>query len=147
MTQDRSRTSQSPLPDDLPGDPPDPRHPSDRASGAITAAGWAALLARWTEFARASVAFPKTGEGRAWAASVAPAITLQAVTFALGDLESLDPAERPLALDRAGVLLDGAQRDITAAWSPSEPHDELLALIRDARQALHDARRLHAPRR
>lgn len=129
---------------DIPGDPTDPRHSSQSASRAISTAGWAALLARWTEFARASVAFPKTAEGRAWSSSVAPAITLQAISFALADLESIEADERPLALDRASILIESASAEIHSAWAPESAHEELLELIEDARQALRDARRDHA---
>ena len=41
---------------------------------------WVALLAKWTELARASVALPEEGEAGRWCASLAPIINLQAVT-------------------------------------------------------------------
>ncbi len=97
---------------------------------------WAALLGKWTEFARASVALPTTGEGRRWRASVAPVISLQAVTLALGDLERLAHDERPLALDRAEVAIDADERTLRQAWESAGLPDKVEELLADARAAL-----------
>ena len=65
----------------------------------------AVLLARWTEFARSAVALPEDGEAGRVRQSITDIITLQAVWFALGQMETLSPAERTIGLDRAGVLI------------------------------------------
>lgn len=75
----------------------------DEASRVLT---WAALLGKWTELARASVAFPKTSEGAKWRKSVPDLIGLQAITHALGELDLLRAEERGLALDRAAVGIE-----------------------------------------
>ena len=69
------------------------------------ALSWTALLTRWIDFARASVAIPESSEGPRWRESVAPVVNLQAVTFALADLDELAEVDRPFALDRAAVLM------------------------------------------
>ena len=67
---------------------------------------WAALLARWVNFARSAVALPDDAQGRAWKSAVPDIIALQAVTMALGELDQLPTEERALGLDRAQVLID-----------------------------------------
>lgn len=64
---------------------------------------WAALLGKWTELARASVAFPRNAEGERWRRCVPDVIGLQAITHALGELDLLREDERGLALDRAAI--------------------------------------------
>ena len=66
---------------------------------------WAAMLGRWVDFARSSVALPDDAEGRKLKASVPDLIQLQAVWFALQHLDDLPPDERALGRDRAGVLI------------------------------------------
>lgn len=100
---------------------------------------WAALLAHWTEFARASVALPDDGEGGRWKRAVAPVITLQACAMALAELDRVDDAERPLALDRAEIACRDATRTLHELWR-GDPLPELLdELIQDARIAFEGA--------
>lgn len=97
---------------------------------------WAALLARWTDFAKAAVALPKTEAGERWRAVVPDIIALQAHVHALGEVRFLAEEERPLALDRAEYAIRQHTSAITAAWQ-AEPLPELLwDLIGDARAAL-----------
>lgn len=122
--------------------------PDDRPIGDLT---WPALLAHWTAFARSSVALPKNAEGDRWRAAVAPIIGLQAVAFALGDLDRLDESpgatgdtepdgERALALDKAEILINQHAGELARLW-PGEPlHPELASLVADARAALQLAR-------
>lgn len=104
---------------------------------------WAALLARWVDFARSSVALPPTPEGDRWRRSVPPIISLQAVTFALSELPTLPRAEAALGIARADVLIESARRELNAIWTPaaqSPLHPELAALLADADSALVAAR-------
>ncbi|GEM_PF-229338 len=100
---------------------------------------WAALLGRWLDFARASVALPGDAEGQRWRASVAPIITLQAITFALGQLNGLPEDERALGLDRAEVLLRQESVRLNSDWRGEPMPALLLELINDASLALRTA--------
>jgi hypothetical protein len=106
----------------------------------VSAMTWAALLARWTQFARASVAFPKDAEGDRWRASVAPVIGLQATTFALAEMDELPPDERALGLDRAGLLVRTHATDLHAQWRGEPMPDALREVVDDAQHALTLAR-------
>ncbi len=101
---------------------------------------WAALLGRWLDFARASVALPADAEGQRWKASVAPIITLQAITFALGQLNDLPEDERALGLDRAEILLRQESGNLNATWRGEPMAPAILDLMSDALRALCAAR-------
>jgi len=101
-------------------------------------ATWAVLLSKWSELARAAVALPP---GDRWRLCIAPAIELQAVASALGELDLLDPAERPVALDRAEMAVDRAGRTIIGAWAPDPVPRSLAELVSEARGALAAAER------
>lgn len=107
--------------------------------GAAAPLDWAALLARWMDFARAAVALPEDPEGDRWRASVSPIITLQAVTMALGELHLIAPADRPVAMDRASFLIDRESESLEATWS-SDPPGEVQRLVADARATLDAAK-------
>lgn len=96
---------------------------------------WAVLLARWTEFARASVALPDAGEAGRVRRSVTDIITLQAVWFALTHLDELEPAERALGLDRAGVLIDRHTAAIRSRFEGEALPESLTELIADVQAA------------
>ncbi len=106
----------------------------------VSALTWAALLARWTEFARASVAFPKDAPGDRWRSSVAPVIGLQATTFALAELDELAPDERALGLDRAGLLVRTHATDLHGVWRGEAMPETLREVVDDAQRALTLAR-------
>lgn len=130
-----------PLPYAFPmSDPERPTRQGEHPVDNPTAQTWAALLSHWTEFARASVAFPRDSGGMRMRASVVPAIGLQAVTFALGDLDRLNANERAVSLDRAEVLIRGCAEAIEDAWRGEAAHPGLLELIDDARRALDAAK-------
>lgn len=112
---------------------------------------WPALLAHWTAFAQASLALPKSAEGERWRGSVASIINLQAVTFALGDLDRLGhdkgetehsggEGERAFALDKAEILIRTHAAELHQIWRGEPLHDELETMIADARAALNAAR-------
>lgn len=101
---------------------------------------WSSLLAHWTEMARSALALPTEGEGGRWRAAVAPVIGLQAITFALAELDRLPAGERAAGLDRAEV---GARRyaaELHDIWKGMELPGEVVALVEDARRALTAAR-------
>lgn len=100
---------------------------------------WTALLGRWIDFAKTSVALPRDAEGMRWRQSVAAVINLQAVTFALAELAELAPEDRPLAMDRAAVLIDENVGKLAAIWGNDLP-DSLLEINADAQKALTMAR-------
>lgn len=102
-----------------------------------TSLSWAALIGYWLDFARAAVCLPEDGEGAAWSSSVTPAITLQAVIFALEHLDDLDLEERALGLDRAAILVRDARQQLDDAWrSQGGTPDGVNELIAEAGRAL-----------
>ena len=96
---------------------------------------WAYLLARWTEFARASVAFPNDAEGRRWKACIADIIALQAITHALDESHTLPAHEFALAMERAELAIAAHARAIHTAWNAIPLPDSLTDLIDRARAA------------
>lgn len=100
---------------------------------------WSALLAHWTEFARASVALPDEGEGGRWKRAVPHVIALQAMAMALAELDRIDDSERAVALDRAEITCRDAAGAIHELWR-GEPVPELVVeLIDDSRVAFERA--------
>ena len=97
---------------------------------------WPALLARWTDFAQSSLAFPRTTDGDRWRNAVPAIIGLQAVTFALAEVDTLAADERALARDRAAVLIRRHEAEFRAAWPGETLHLELETLLADAKAAL-----------
>jgi len=97
---------------------------------------WTALLAKWMDFARASLAAPKDAEGDRWRAAVPAVINLQAVTFALADLARLPEEERPLGRDRAELLIRENTAKLHDIWRGEPMPDSLLEISADARAAL-----------
>ena len=101
--------------------------------------GWSAMLAKWTEFAQASVALPRDHDGPRWRSCVAPIITMQALVAALGELDQLPRAHRPVAIDAAETLLREQLAIIHEAWSGDLIPDSITALIEESRRALFEA--------
>lgn len=99
---------------------------------------WSVLLARWTEFARSAVALPSTAEGQRMRDSVADIITLQAVWFSLQHLDDLNPEQRRIGLDRAGVLIERARAAIERRYGAEVP-GLMRELMDDAAAALETA--------
>ena len=109
---------------------------------------WAALLGRWVEFARSAMALPEDTVGTAVRESVPDIIMLQAVWFALKDMDGLTAAERALGLDRAEVLIDRHAGALNRRWAgdASTPMPrQLQELIDDARSRLIEVQRLGTP--
>lgn len=111
-----------------PQPPPEPLHP-ERLT-------WAALLGRWIDFARSSLALPTTGEGKKLRESVPDIVMLQAVWFALQDVAKLDASERALARNRAAVLIDKHTAAMEKRWPKGKLPEQLRELIADAHAAL-----------
>ncbi|HMN40832.1 MAG TPA: hypothetical protein PKE29_08285 [Phycisphaerales bacterium] len=102
---------------------------------------WPALLARWTAFAQSSLALPKTSDGDRWRSAVPAIINLQAVTFALGDLDTLSlDGERALAIDKADIIIRSSTGQLHALWRPDPLPSEVVGLIQDAGVALEAVR-------
>jgi hypothetical protein len=97
---------------------------------------WTALLAKWMDFARASLAAPRDAKGDRWRAAVPAVITLQAVTFALADLAQLPVEERPLGRDRAELLINENTAKLHDIWRDEPMPDSLVEISADARAAL-----------
>ncbi|MDX2132769.1 MAG: hypothetical protein SFY69_12035 [Planctomycetota bacterium] len=102
--------------------------------------GWAALLARWTDFARSAAALPKEGEGGRLREAVASIIALQAVFHALGEIDSLAPDEYAVAQDRGEVLIREHAGAVHAIWRGEEMPAGVREIIDDARAALERTR-------
>ena len=96
---------------------------------------WAVLLARWTDFARSAVALPQAGEPGRVRQSVTDIITLQAVWFALGQMDELSGAEKAIGLDRAGVLIQRHAAAIRGRFEDQPLPEDLQSLLDDVAKA------------
>jgi hypothetical protein len=102
---------------------------------------WTGLLAQWVRFAQASLALPEELHGERWRASVPAVINLQAVTFALADLDQIPLDDHALALNKAEIIIRESDEQIRRAWAGAEISPMLREIQRDANLAL-DVRRL-----
>ena len=100
---------------------------------------WTALLGRWIDLVKAGTGMPEAGDGDQWQKSIPAIIELQATAFALGDLKSLESADRPLARDRATLLIDAADERLEAIWAEQGIPDELREIQDAASLALSRA--------
>ncbi len=100
-------------------------------------ATWTGLLAHWTALAQRSLALPKNAEGERWRAAVPAIVGLQAITHALGEIDTLAPGEdRAAAQDRAAVGIQSHAGALHQLWRGEPMHGELTGMIDDARAAL-----------
>lgn len=113
-----------------------PKPSDDYNPDALT---WAAMLGRWVDFARSSVALPDDAAGRKLKASVPDLIQLQAVWFALQHLGDLPAAEQALGRDRAGVLIERHAAALAERFADQGVPAGMAELIDDARSALPPA--------
>jgi hypothetical protein len=102
----------------------------------ISTATWAALLAQWTHFAQSALALPASGESGRWRRAVPDIIALQALTFALAQIDSLPAQEQRLGLDRAALGIKSHERSLTSLWSGHALPEPLSELLTDAHNAL-----------
>ena len=86
---------------------------------------WIALVARWTELARASRAIP--AENTRLRDSVAPLIAIEANTAALGELARVPEDARAHARDLAEISIRGAASELDRLWRGEEWPEEVLA--------------------
>lgn len=100
---------------------------------------WAALLAHWTDMARTSSVLADEGDDGRWKRAIPHVITLQATAMALGDLDRIEPDERPLALDRAEIACRDAAGAIHKLWRGEPMPEGLAELVQDARVAFEQA--------
>lgn len=96
---------------------------------------WATLLAGWVHYAQSAVGLPKTEEGQRWRDSVAPTIALHAIAMALGEIEKVDPEERPLAMDKSELGIKEQAALLNDIWRSEPMPESITELIQDARDA------------
>ncbi|MFK7759775.1 MAG: hypothetical protein AB8C13_07510 [Phycisphaerales bacterium] len=112
---------------------------SSSNSPATDSTTWASLLSGWIQFAQSAVALPDDAEGDRWRDSIAPAIGLHAIAMALAELYKLDPAERPLAMDKAELGIKEHAKSLNEAWNAEPMPESLQELFTDARNAWEDS--------
>lgn len=100
---------------------------------------WAVLLAGWVHYAQSAVSLPNTEQGQRWKDSVAPTIALHAHAMALGEIEKLDPDERPLAMDKAELGIKEHAATLNEIWRSEPMPDSVIELIEDAKEAWEEA--------
>lgn len=100
---------------------------------------WAVLLGRWVDLAQQALGLPNDAAGLKMRASVPDIVMLQAVTFALGELDQVPLDQRNLGLDRAALLIEKHSKQLRSRWPSESIHPELQQLITDAQQAWQQA--------
>ena len=100
---------------------------------------WTALLGHWIDLVKAGTGMPPTGEGSNWQASLESIITLQATSFALGELGQISEIDRPLARDRAEVMIESSVESLEAVWGTLLVPGALREIEASAREALQQA--------
>jgi hypothetical protein len=91
------------------------------------------------DLAQSALALPSNAAGLKMRASVPDIVMLQAVTFALGELDHMDPNQRSLGLDRAALLIEKHAQQLQSRWPEGSLHPQLHQLITDAQQAWQQA--------
>ena len=100
---------------------------------------WAALLAKWTEFAQSALALPDDEEGGRLKEAVPSIIGLQAVTHACAEIRDLPEAERALGEDKADMLIKKHAGEINTIWRGEQMPEAVVELVEDARLAFRAA--------
>lgn len=100
---------------------------------------WSTLLAGWIQFAQRAVALPKDEEGQRWRDSVAPTIGLHAMAMALGEIDKIDPEERPLAMDKSEIGIKSHIMELNETWRGETMPESIIDVIEDAKKAWEDA--------
>ena len=115
--------------------PPAPPDPNVMDAPKLT---WAVLLGRWVDFARSSLALKDDAAGRRLRQSMSDIIMLQAVWFAVQNLDELDDQQRAVGVDRAQVLFDKHARALQDRFDNDMP-DQVRTLIEDAARQIEAA--------
>ncbi len=113
-----------------------PKPPSNSPSQDLS---WPLLLAKWTEYAKAAVALPRTEEGDRERNSVPAVIALQATTFALSEIHRLPTDERLLGIERADYTVRERSAELDQLWRGHPMPDAMLDLLTDASRAVQFA--------
>lgn len=95
---------------------------------------WIALVARWTELARASRAIPAVDTRLR--DSIAHLIAIEATTAALGELAQVPELERPHARTIAEISIRRAATELDQLWRGEEWPSEFLDACESAERAL-----------
>ena len=103
------------------------------------ALSWAALLAQCTDYARATAALGDAPEDVRWRDATPSVVALHAVGFALRQIDRLEEDERPLARDRAAVLVREHVARLDELWRGTPMPESLLELQDAVRTALERA--------
>ncbi len=111
--------------------PEQPDHASEQ-----TPLTWTALLAHWTAVAQAATALPDEGDTGRLKRSLPEIIGLQAVAFAMADLDRIPGGERASAIDKASVLVRRHAAAINELWRGEPLPEAVEETIDDARLAL-----------
>ena len=115
---------------------PAPDTPTDSPAADLS---WPLLLAKWTEYAKAAVALPRTEQGDRERDSVPAVIALQSITFALSEIHRLPTDERLLGIERADYTVRERSTELDALWRGYPMPDGMLDLLTDARHAVQFA--------
>jgi hypothetical protein len=91
------------------------------------------------DLAQQALGLPNDAAGLKMRASVPDIVMLQAVTFALGELDHVPQSERSVGLDRAALLIEHHSKQLRSRWPGESIHPELQQLITDAQQAWQQA--------
>lgn len=110
---------------------------TDTPSPHLEPIAWIALVARWTELARASRVIPATNERLR--ASIAPIITMEANTAALQEITRISEADRPHARALAEISIRTAAQELDRLWRGEEWPAEFFDACEAAERALRNA--------
>lgn len=100
---------------------------------------WAALLAKWTEFAQSALALPDDGEEGRMKSAVPAIIGLQAVTHACAEIRDLPGEEQALGADKAEMLIQKHAKELNEIWRGEAMPEGIIELVEDARLAFRAA--------
>lgn len=100
---------------------------------------WAALLAKWTEFAQSALALPDDDEGGRLKQAVPSIIALQAVTHACAEIRDLPVDERALGEDKADMLIKKHASELNTIWRGQVMPEAIIELVEDAQLAFRAA--------
>lgn len=102
---------------------------------------WTTLLGHWTDLVKAGEGLRRSSDedDRAWRASIPEVIRLQAITFALAELDRIEVPDRGLARDRAAIGVEEASARLDVLWSGVSMPEALLEIAGDASLALETA--------